>query len=188
VRSAKDFMGEGDRPPSRKRLAGMSDAAAVNRMRRALADLLQGQGLPAHAANTHHTAANRAAMGLAKRDSIDALLLGKGLRRVKGAGLPVLEIKSMGRGSRARVRNDKHGFPRGKVTAWKRVMGFGTGDLVRVMPKAGQGERGVIGRVAVRANGDFNVRTKGGMLRAKASRCALVQRADGYWCRSALGG
>jgi len=67
-------------------------------------------------------------------------------------------------------------------------MGFGTGDLVRVMPKAGQGERGVIGRVAVRANGDFNVRTKGGMLRAKASRCALVQRADGYWCRSALGG
>jgi hypothetical protein len=188
VRSAKDFMGERDRPPPRKRLAGLSDAAAVNRMRRALAEMLRAQGLPAQAANTRHTAANRVALGLVKRDAIDALALGKGLRRVKGAQMPVLEIKSMGRGSRVRVRNDKHGFPRGNVTAGKRVMGFGTGDLVRVMPKFGQAGKGVIGRVAVRGCGDFNVRPAGGMLRAQASRCVLVQRCDGYGYRLDLDG
>lgn len=165
-----------------KKIAGLRDAAAVNCMRRELAVLLQEQGIEATSTNSQHTAANRRAAGLAKRHAVDALLLGKDLRRVKGEDQPVLRIRSMGRGSRQRVRTDRHGIPRARVKARKRVEGFATGDLVRTVATGGPVEIGVsvTGRVAIRASGDFNVRTRAGIIRAHARRCVLVQRGDGY--------
>lgn len=156
------------------------DEAAVNIARNALGEMLAATGLPVEATNTRHTKMNRRRLGLHKGDALDALVLGQDLGVVTGAGQPVLHIQAMGRGSHQRTRVDAAGFPTSYLMRTKRVHGFATGDLVRA--RVGRGEMaGVhVGRVAVRANGNFNVVADAGVLRVSWKFCDLLQKGDGY--------
>ncbi len=84
-----------------------------------------------------------------------------------------LIIKSQGRGSYARTRADKYGFPRLYMPRVKIVLGFKTGDIVK-------SPRGT-GRISVRSNGYFHLKTnKGKTTTIKHNLCKLLQRCDGY--------
>jgi len=91
----------------------------------------------------------------------------------------VLAIRAMGRGSYARTRVDRSGFPVGYLMAEKSVRGFRTGDIVRATVPSGK-KRGVhVGRVAVRRTGSFNVQTAKGTVQGISHRhCRVVQRGD----------
>ena len=99
----------------------------------------------------------------------------------KGWRQGVLAIRAMGRGSYARTRVDRSGFPVGYLMAEKCVRGFRTGDIVRATVPSGK-KRGVhVGRVAVRRTGSFNFQTALGTVQGISHRhCRVVQRGDGY--------
>ena len=101
---------------------------------------------------------------------------------LKGWDQPVLGIRTMGRGSCARTRVDRSGFPAGHLMAGKSVRGFRTGDIVRAVVPSGKRQGVHSGRVAVRASGPFSVQTSGGTVQGVSHRnCRVVQRGDG--CR-----
>ncbi len=100
---------------------------------------------------------------------------------LKGWDQPVLGIKATGRGSHARTRVNRFGFPVGYLMAKKSVKGFRTGDIVRATVPTGKRQGVHVGRVAVRASGSFNVQTAGGTVQGVSHRhCRIVQRGDGY--------
>jgi hypothetical protein len=142
--------------------------------------MLYALGLPVVATNTRHTKMNRRRLGLPKGDALDALVLGRDLDAVTGAGGLVLHIQAMGRGSHQRTRVNSAGFPTSYMMRTKRVHGFATGDLVRATVRKGAKAGGHVGRVAVRSNGYFNVVTDAGLLRVSSKYCTLLQRGDGY--------
>lgn len=93
----------------------------------------------------------------------------------------MLVIKATGRGSYQRTRLDAFGFPRGYLTREKRINGFQTGDRVKVIVTKGKKIGYYIGRVAVRASGNFNIQTAQGAIQGISHRyCKVIQRADGY--------
>lgn len=156
------------------------DAAAVNTTRIAIGEMLAATGLPVEATNTRHTKMNRRRLGLPKGDALDALVLGQDLDAVTGAGGMVLHVQAMGRGSHQRSRVDAAGFPTSYLMRTKRVHGFATGDLVRAVVRKGAKAGVHVGRVAVRANGNFNVVADAGVLRVSWKFCDLLQKGDGY--------
>jgi hypothetical protein len=90
-------------------------------------------------------------------------------------------VKCAGRGSYQRTRLDRYGFARGYLTREKRVHGFQTGDLVRADVPKGKKAGTHVGRVAVRASGNFNIQSAAEVVQGIAHRhCRLVQRSDGY--------
>lgn len=63
----------------------------------------------------------------------------------------------------------------------KRVHGFQTGDLVRADVPTGKKAGTHVGRVAVRASGNFNIDVAGQVVQGIAHRhCRRIQRGDGY--------
>jgi hypothetical protein len=61
------------------------------------------------------------------------------------------------------------------------VRGFQTGDIVHAIVPGGDKAGVIIGRVAIRASGRFNVQTTGGVVEGKAWRyCRVLDHADGY--------
>ncbi|KUO22013.1 hypothetical protein AQJ91_05305 [Streptomyces dysideae] len=93
----------------------------------------------------------------------------------------VLLVSCTGRGTHARTRTDKHGFPRLKLPRIKRFFGYATGDLVTAAVLTGKNAGTHTGRVAVRSNGRFNIRTAHGLVQGVHRRhFRLLQRADGY--------
>ncbi len=86
--------------------------------------------------------------------------------------------------------NHKSRFPRSKPKKFKRVKGFQTGDIVKAVVTKGkkieiasQGSQpsAYVGRVAVRARGSFNIKTKNGTVQDIGYQyCGLLHRADGY--------
>ena len=61
------------------------------------------------------------------------------------------------------------------------MKGFQTGDIVKAIVKKGKKIGTYIGRVAVRASGNFNIKTKVGTVQGLSYRCCcLLHRADGY--------
>ena len=82
------------------------------------------------------------------------------------------------RGRRRTHGNDRFGFPKGKPRSAKRVQGFQTGDLVRLVVQAGKWAGQVrVGRLAtIRARGWFVLDG----LDRPAREFTLLQRADGY--------
>jgi hypothetical protein len=76
---------------------------------------------------------------------------------------------------------DTLGFPRTKAKQFKRVHGFQTGDMVKVVVPVGKKAGSYIGRVAVRTKGSFNLKAEKGTIQGINYRyCHLLQRADGY--------
>ncbi len=137
-------------------------------------------GLPVAGFSGGRTKFNRTRLGIPKSHALDAACVGE-TPALKGWRQPVLAIRAMGRGSHARTRVDRSGFPVGYLMAEKSVRGFRTGDIVRATVPSGK-KRGVhVGRVAVRRTGSFNVQTAQGTVQGISHRhCRVVQRADGY--------
>lgn len=160
--------------------APLKDAAAVNSTRWALLNELRATGLPVEISSGGRIKWNRAQFGIPKAHALDAACAGA-VQTVEGWQRPTLTIKAMGRGSYARTRLDRFGFPRGVLTRQKRHFGFQTGD--RVVATVPKGKKAGIhaGRVAVRTSGSFNIQTAQGIVQSIGHKyCRLVQRGDGY--------
>lgn len=158
----------------------LKDAAAVNATRWALVAALQATGLPVETASGGQTKFNRCRLSLPKTHALDAACVGD-VAVVRTWRRPTLAVKCMGRGSYQRTRLDKYGFPRGYLMRAKQVHGFQTGDQVLAEEPKGKHTGVHVGRVAVRATGNFNIQTGNGVAQGISHRhCRIVQRGDGY--------
>jgi hypothetical protein len=160
----------------------LRDAAAINATRRALFERLKQTGLPLELGTGSRTKFNRIQQGYPKRHWLDAVCVGESGKQVfVSDNLQPLQIKAIGHGSRQMCRMDRFGFPRTKPKQFKRVNGFQTGDIVQVVITAGQKIGTYVGRVAVRATGNFNISTSTGTIQGISWKyCQLLQGADGY--------
>jgi len=160
--------------------APLRDAAAVNATRWALWQALQATGLPVATASGGRTTWNRSRTGAPKSHTLDALHVGH-LETVTAWPSKVLVVAATGRGTYARTRTDRYGFPRLRLPRTKQVKGFATGDLVRATIPTGKNTGVHTGRVAVRTTGSFNITTRHGTVQGIGHRhVRLLQRADGY--------
>ena len=76
---------------------------------------------------------------------------------------------------------DGYGFQRAGPKAQKRVFGFHTGDRVRAVVPGGKKAGTQVGRVAVRATGNFNIKVSSGVIQGISYKhCVVMQRLDGY--------
>ncbi|MDH2393174.1 RNA-guided endonuclease IscB [Streptomyces sp. HNM0663] len=159
--------------------APLRDAAAVNSTRWALWRALDSM-LPTHTVSGGRTKWNRTKCRLPKTHTLDALNVGK-LDTITETVTTVLVAGCAGRGTHARTRPDKHGFPRLRMPRKKQFFGFATGDLVRAVVPTGKNAGTHTGRVAVRATGSFNITTAHGTVQGiRHKHVRLLQRADGY--------
>ena len=127
---------------------------------------------------------NRDSLGLSKQHYYDALSVGN-IQDYKFLTDKILVISAKGRGSRQMCRMDKYGFPKTKPKGSKIVKGFQTGDIVKAVVtkglKKGLKKGKYIGRVAVKSDGFFNIRTKTQLIQSiKYKYCHIIQRGDGY--------
>jgi 5-methylcytosine-specific restriction endonuclease McrA len=165
-----------------QRKAPLKDTAAVNATRWLLYRRLLTLGLPVEMGTGGRTKWNRTMRQLPKAHWLDAANVGAStpevllLDRVR-----VLQIKATGHGTRQMCRMDRFGFPRTGPKGAKRVYGFQTGDLARVVVSRGKKVGTYLGRVAVRTIGSFNLTTKQTTVQGISHRfCTLLQHADGY--------
>jgi len=92
-----------------------------------------------------------------------------------------LQVKATGRGTRQVVRTDRFGFPRTSAGRVKRVRGFQTGDLVKLVQPRGRYAGTHIGRLAgIRADGRFDISVPSSRVTAMHYNFNLLQRGDGY--------
>jgi len=158
----------------------LADAAAVNTTRWALHCQLRDTGLPVGTGSGGRTKFNRTRCGVPKSHTLDALCVGD-ITAVADYPSRVLVARATGRGSYARTRSDRFGFPRLHLTRTKRHHGFTTGDHVRAVVPTGAKAGTHIGRVAVRASGKFNITTAAGTVQSIHHRhVRLLTRADGW--------
>jgi len=158
----------------------LKDAASVNSTRLELSRKLQESGLPVELASGGRTKFNRIRLSIPKTHALDAVCVGE-IGTVSNWNIPTLEIKCTGRGSYQRTRLDKYGFPRGYLTRKKSIEGFQTGDQVKAIVTHGKKAGEYIGRVAVRATGNFNITTKEKTVQGiNYKYCRLIARNDGY--------
>jgi 5-methylcytosine-specific restriction endonuclease McrA len=164
---------------------GLKDAAAVNATRYRIGEEMKAFGLPVGFWSGGRTKMNRSAQSYGKDHWIDAACVGPTGAAVRA--LPnhrPLAISARGRGSRRMCQPDRHGFPRTRAKRVKRVLGFQTGDRVRLVQPAGKNKGTFVGTVSVRERGDFDitVRSESGSRKITAPhhRFTLIQREDGY--------
>jgi len=160
----------------------LKDAAVLNATRWKIYKRLQTIGLPIEIGTGGRTKYNRTQQHLPKTHWLDATCVGASTpEALKVEGVQPLSIIATGRGSRQMCRVDKYGFPRTKAKRFKRVHGFQSGDIVRVVVPTGKKAGTYIGRVAIRTSGSFNITTENGTVQGISYRyCHLLQRADGY--------
>lgn len=161
--------------------APLRDAAAVNAARWTLVNRLK-QWLPVSVGSGGRTKFNRIQQGYAKEHWIDAACVGESGERVTiRDGMKPLTITAKGRGKHQVVRTDRFGFPRGKAGRIKRVQGFSTGDLVKLVQPAGKYAGTYIARLAgIRATGMLDIKTTVGSITASFKNFTLIQRNDGF--------
>ncbi|WP_233571263.1 hypothetical protein [Nocardiopsis sp. Huas11] len=159
--------------------APLRDAAAVNATRWSLWCALDAR-LPTHVGSGGRTKWNRTRNQLPKSHTLDALCVGK-LDTVTQTIRTILVTGCAGRGTYARTRPDRFGFPRLRLPRTKGSFGFTTGDLVRAVVLKGKRAGTHTGRVAVRASGSFNITTAHGTVQGiNHKHLRLLQRGDGY--------
>jgi hypothetical protein len=78
---------------------------------------------------------------------------------------------------------NEHGFPRTKAKGASRVRCFKTGDLVKAVVPSGKPKGTHVGKVAVKASGQFTV---AGVPDVPSRYCRLLQHADGYVYRQGV--
>lgn len=159
----------------------LRDAAAVNSTRRALWLAMCKTGLSVHTGSGGRTKFNRALNGLEKTHCTDALAVGE-VDCIATYPKVVLVARQTGRGSYARTRSDRFGFPRLMLPTRKAVYGFVTGDTVRAVIATGRYAGSYIGRVSIRSSGRFTVRTASSMAPSvRHECCTLLQRGAGWY-------
>jgi 5-methylcytosine-specific restriction endonuclease McrA len=162
--------------------APLKDAAAVNATRYATGNALKGFGLPTTFSSGGQTKFNRIKQKYPKDHWIDAACVGKtGNPVIIPQTLTPLIITANGRGSRQKCRVNQYGFPRTGPKQHKQVNGFQTGDIVKAIITKGKKIGTYIGRIAVRATGQFNIAVSGKkILKISYKYCQLLQKSDGY--------
>ena len=163
-------------------LAPLRDAAAVNSTRRKVGDVLSDLGFPISFCTGGKTKFNRTKQGYGKAHWLDAACVGRtGLEVYVPNWLVSLNIVATGHGDRQACLVDRHGFPRSKPSVSGAVHGFRTGDMVTALVTTGKKAGRYYGRVAVRASGNFNIKTKGETVQGINHRyCHKVMAKDGY--------
>ncbi|MCP3758114.1 RNA-guided endonuclease IscB [Streptomyces sp. TBY4] len=158
----------------------LRDAAAVNATRWELWRALDAAFPVVRTASGGRTKWNRQRTGTPKTHTLDALCVGT-LEAVTRIPTRVLAVAATGRGTYARTCPDKYGFPRLRRPRQKQFFGYQTGDFARAVVPTGKKAGTHTGRVAVRANGSFDIRTAHGLVQSIGHRhFRLLQRADGY--------
>lgn len=175
-----------DKPDHLKKIqaqakAPLKDAAAVNAARWTLVNRLR-TWLPVTTGSGGRTKFNRTRQGYAKDHWIDAACVGESGERVTiPDGMKPLAITAKGRGTHQVVRTDRFGFPRGKAGRIKRVRGFSTGDIVKLVQPAGKYAGTYIARLAgIRVTGMLDIKTTVGSITASWKNFQLIQRNDGF--------
>lgn len=169
------LMSEAKRP--------LRDAAAVNSIRYRIGEELESLGLPTHFWSGGRTKMNRIKQAYPKDHWIDAACVGESGDYVKlDPHANVLLITATGRGSRQKQLMNRFGFPRpNKPKSAKRIHGFQTGDMVRLVMPSGKYKGHHVGKVVVRASGTFDLAASGKpKISASWKRFTLLQRFDGY--------
>jgi 5-methylcytosine-specific restriction endonuclease McrA len=186
TRSIEDFLAK--KPEVLQRIksqlkTSLKDAAAVNATRWRLFETLKTYGLPLTTGSGAQTKFNRSQQGYGKAHWIDAACVGEvGVAVEVNQLLQPLLIRATGHGTRQMCRTDKYGFPRlHKSSRAKSFFGFKTGDMVKAIVTAGKNQGTHAGRVAVRASGYFDIKTKHGKVGGVAHRYVKrVFQLDGY--------
>jgi 5-methylcytosine-specific restriction endonuclease McrA len=188
----KDFLS--GKPDVLKRVLAqvkkpLADAAAVNTTRSCLFEQLKAVGLPVETGTGGQTKFNRTRLGLAKTHWGDAVAVGSSTpeKVIVKVTNPML-IKATGYGHRRMCNITKFGFPqvnkKGELAVRSRlkvVHGFQTGDMVRAVVLKGKNVGTHIGRVTVRATGQFDISTTTRKLQIINHKyCKLIHRQDGY--------
>jgi hypothetical protein len=139
-------------------------------------------GLPIEIGTGAHTKFNRIRQDYPKTHWMDAACVAEsGANVFVDKATQPLIITAQGRGSRQMCRVDKYGFPRTSAKQFKRVHGFQTGDIVKVVVTSGKKIGTYIGRVAVRTSGSFNIRTATETVQGISHKyCQPQHRSDGY--------
>ncbi len=161
--------------------APLKDAAAVNAARWALVNRLKVER-PVTTGSGGRTKFNRTQQHYPKDHWIDAACVGESGERVSiREGMKPLLITAKGWGTHQVVRTDKFGFPRGKAGRIKRVHGFSTGDLVKLVQPKGKYAGIYVARLAgIRATGTLDIKTAAGTVGASHKHFQLLQRNDGF--------
>jgi hypothetical protein len=159
--------------------APLKDAAAVNSTRRAVLHRLLAFGMPVETGSGGLTKFNRTQRGLPKTHWLDACCVGwstptflRGWR-----DFVPLSITAQRRQRRQMCLMNEYGFPRTKAKGASRVHGFKTGDMVKAIVPHGKPRGTHVGKVAVKARGQFTV---AGVPDVPSRYCRLLQHADGY--------
>lgn len=160
----------------------LKHATTINITRWALFDRLKSFGLPLEIGTGGRTKYNRRKQDYPKTHWLDAVCVGPSGENVYvDDRMSSLVITAMGRQSRQMQRTDKYGFPRTSAKADRMVYGFQTGDIVKAVVTSGKKTGTYTGRVAVRASGNFNIRTPHGMVQGINHRyCRIIHAMDGY--------
>ncbi len=162
--------------------APLKDAAAMNATRYAIGNAIRAFGLPTSFWSGGRTKFNRTAQGYAKDHWLDAVCVGEfGAKVFVLPTTKPLAITATGRGTRQTVRTDAYGFPRNGAGRVKRVFGFQTGDLARLIQPKGKYAGEHVGRLAgIRADGRLDIQSTAGKVTATWRNFTLLQRGDGY--------
>ena len=163
--------------------APLRDAAAVNVTRWALFERLKEFGLPVECGSGGLTKYNRTQRGLPKAHWLDAACVGRSTPEIiKAEGIRPLCIQANGHGCRQMCSMDEYGFPRTGPKVAKRMKGYQTGDLVRVVVPEPLKTAGThVGRVLARATGSFDITTKHRRVAGVSYQyCQPIHRSDGY--------
>ena len=160
----------------------LRDAAAVNATRWNLFNSLKETGLPVEAGSGGLTKYNRSTRHLPKTHWLDAACVGRSTpERLLTEGMVPLQITAVGHGNRQMCHTDKYGFPKSHRKRTKAYFGFQTGDICRAVVTTGKKTGTYVGKVAVRANGSFKLKTKNGIVDGIHNRFfEKLHAADGY--------
>jgi 5-methylcytosine-specific restriction endonuclease McrA len=174
--TAEDF---GHPEVQKQAKAPLKDAAAVNSTRRAVQRRLLAFGLPLETGSGGLTKWNRTERHLPKTHWLDACCVGRSTpTRLRGwQDIVPLSITAQRRQRRQMCLMNKNGFPRTKAKGVSRVRGFKTGDLVKAVVPSGKPKGTHVGKVVVKANGQFTV---AGVSDVPVRYCRLLQHADDY--------
>lgn len=163
--------------------APLKDATAVNATRWALYRRLLSLGFAVEVGSGGRTKYNRERAMVPKEHYWDAACVGEGTpERFRNIPAWVQVWEAKGRGNRQVCRTDKHGFPVRHLNQKKRHFGFQMGDMVVAEIPRGKYAGRWKGRVAVRANGSFDLFVGGvrAVQGVNYKHCRVLQRGDGW--------
>lgn len=159
----------------------LRDAAMMNATRWRLYHQLQATNLPVEGGSGARTKMQRIAHGLPKEHYYDALCVGASTPPQFTALPAYVQIwLAKGRGTRQMCGTDQFGFPIRHRSRAKQHFGFQTGDRVLATFPQGKFTGTHIGRVTIRANGHFVIRTASGRVEGAWKHCRVLQRNEGW--------